>query len=59
MPKIEVNEGLFFSLLGRRMERAELDLALQSAKAELDEWDTGTGGAGSAASDDGASARVI
>ncbi|MEI6387288.1 MAG: phenylalanine--tRNA ligase subunit beta [Spirochaetota bacterium] len=59
MPKIEVNEGLFFSLLGRRMERAELDLALQSAKAELDEWDTGPGGAGSGGAGPGAPARII
>ncbi|MFZ4616840.1 MAG: phenylalanine--tRNA ligase subunit beta, partial [Rectinemataceae bacterium] len=47
MPKIEVNEGLFFSLLGRRMERTELEHALQAAKAEVDEW-VGSGAQGSA-----------
>lgn len=51
MPKIEVNERLFFSLLGRSMDEAELELALQSAKAELDGWgveaaDEVTGGSG-------------
>jgi len=40
MPKIEVNERLFFDLVGRKMEAAELELALQSAKAELDGWGT-------------------
>lgn len=39
MPKIEVNEKLFFSLVGRRMEAAELEGALETAKAELDAWD--------------------
>ncbi|MEI6874813.1 MAG: phenylalanine--tRNA ligase subunit beta, partial [Spirochaetota bacterium] len=38
MPKIEVNEGLFFSLLGGRQDPAALEFALTSAKAELDEW---------------------
>lgn len=38
MPKIDVNERLFFDLVGRRMEKAELELALESAKAELDGW---------------------
>jgi phenylalanyl-tRNA synthetase beta chain len=38
MPKIEVNENLFFSLLGRRVEAAELESMLTAAKAELDEW---------------------
>ena len=38
MPKIEVNEELFFSLLGQRMEAEVLEPALTSAKAELDEW---------------------
>jgi phenylalanyl-tRNA synthetase beta chain len=38
MPKIEVNESLFFSLLGRRYEAAELEAKLEGAKAELDEW---------------------
>ncbi|MDP3178637.1 MAG: phenylalanine--tRNA ligase subunit beta [Spirochaetaceae bacterium] len=38
MPKIEVNESLFFSLLGRRPGKAELEEALTCAKAELDEW---------------------
>jgi phenylalanyl-tRNA synthetase beta chain len=38
MPKIEVNESLFFSLLGRRYDAAGLEEALPGAKAELDEW---------------------
>jgi phenylalanyl-tRNA synthetase beta chain len=38
MPKIEVNESLFFSLLGRRVGAAELEALLPAAKAELDEW---------------------
>jgi phenylalanyl-tRNA synthetase beta chain len=38
MPKIEVNENLFFSLLGRRTSPAELEEILPAAKAELDEW---------------------
>ncbi len=38
MPKIEVNESLFFSLFGRRCEAAELEGLLPAAKAELDEW---------------------
>jgi phenylalanyl-tRNA synthetase beta chain len=38
MPKIEVNENLFFSLLGRRVGAAELEEMLPAAKAELDEW---------------------
>ena len=44
MPKIEVNERLFFSLLGRRCGASELEELLMGAKAELDEWDA-TGGA--------------
>ncbi len=39
MPKIEVDEKLFFDLVGRRMEAAELEHALETAKAELDLWD--------------------
>jgi phenylalanyl-tRNA synthetase beta chain len=39
MPKIEVNEKLFFSLLGRRFDATELEGRLEGAKAELDEWD--------------------
>jgi phenylalanyl-tRNA synthetase beta chain len=38
MPKIEVNESLFFSLLGRRHDAASLEAVLPGAKAELDEW---------------------
>jgi phenylalanyl-tRNA synthetase beta chain len=38
MPKIEVNENLFFSLLGRRYDAAGLEGILPGAKAELDEW---------------------
>ncbi|MDR0685572.1 MAG: phenylalanine--tRNA ligase subunit beta [Spirochaetaceae bacterium] len=38
MPKIEVNEELFFSLAGRRWKtREELEAVLTCAKAELDE----------------------
>jgi len=39
MPKIEVDETLFFDLVGRRMEATELEHALETAKAELDQWD--------------------
>lgn len=39
MPKIEVNESFFFSLLGRRYEAPELEEILTAAKAELDGWD--------------------
>lgn len=39
MPKIEVNETLFFSLLGDRMDADALEAVLPGAKAELDEWD--------------------
>jgi len=38
MPKIEVNESQFFSLLGRRVGPAELEALLPVGKAELDEW---------------------
>ncbi|MBN2874895.1 MAG: phenylalanine--tRNA ligase subunit beta [Spirochaetales bacterium] len=46
MPKIEVNERLFFELVGRRMEDTELEAALETAKAELDGWgeDSADGG---------------
>ena len=54
MPKIEVNESLFFSLLGRRWGHAELDERLTGAKAELDEWATEGESAGL-----GAEERVI
>jgi phenylalanyl-tRNA synthetase beta chain len=43
MPKIEVNESLFFSLLGRRLGAAALEAELVNAKAELDEWDPEVG----------------
>lgn len=39
MPKIEVNESLFFKLLGRKMDAASLEAILPGAKAELDAWD--------------------
>jgi phenylalanyl-tRNA synthetase beta chain len=39
MPKIEVNETLFFSLLGEKLDAEALDKALPTAKAELDGWD--------------------
>lgn len=37
MPKIEVNEKLFFSLTGKKYSYSELEEKLTSAKAELDE----------------------
>lgn len=37
MPKIDVNEKLFFNLLGKRLDYAELEEKLTCAKAELDE----------------------
>jgi phenylalanyl-tRNA synthetase beta chain len=43
MPKIEVNEKLFFSLLGADPDPAELEEILPTAKAELDEWDRQSG----------------
>ncbi len=39
MPKIEVNEKLFFDLLGRRLDAQALEGILPNAKAELDAWD--------------------
>ncbi len=47
MPKIEVNEKLFFELVGRRMEPDRLERSLTVAKAELDGF--GTDGAGPSA----------
>ena len=43
MPKIDVNEGLFFKALGRKFEKAELVELLTAAKAELDDWPQGEG----------------
>ena len=43
MPKIDVNEGLFFKALGRKLEKAELVELLTAAKAELDDWPQGEG----------------
>jgi phenylalanyl-tRNA synthetase beta chain len=43
MPKIDVNERLFFQVLGRRYGKAELTELLTTAKAELDEWAEGEG----------------
>ena len=43
MPKIDVNEELFFTTLGRRYEAAELVALLTTAKAELDDWPKGEG----------------
>jgi len=51
MPKIEVNENLFFSLLGRRCDAAELERIFPAAKAELDGWDPSEGPAGEAGGD--------
>ena len=39
MPKIEVNEKLFFDLLGDRPDEIRLEAILPTAKAELDGWD--------------------
>src|SRR5512145_1172087 len=41
MPKIEVNEKLFFDMLGKRYEAEELEEVLTQAKAELDGWEKG------------------
>ncbi len=54
MPKIEVNEQLFFALLGRRCGAAELEELLMGAKAELDEWNT----ADSAGSDESRTIKI-
>jgi len=43
MPKIDVNEQLFFSTLGRRFAKDELEALLPVAKAELDDWPEGGG----------------
>ncbi|MCE5256368.1 MAG: phenylalanine--tRNA ligase subunit beta [Spirochaetaceae bacterium] len=43
MPKIEVNEKLFFSLLGEKCTAERLEEIFPTAKAELDEWDTSSG----------------
>ncbi len=43
MPKIDVNEELFFKALGRKFEKAELTELLTAAKAELDDWPQGEG----------------
>ncbi|MCE1206648.1 MAG: phenylalanine--tRNA ligase subunit beta, partial [Spirochaetia bacterium] len=40
MPKIEVNEKLFFDLLGERYSAEQLEEIFPTAKAELDGWDT-------------------
>jgi phenylalanyl-tRNA synthetase beta chain len=46
MPKIEVNEALFWKLLGRKYGKDELDALLPCAKAELDEWPEASGSGG-------------
>ncbi len=43
MPKIEVNEQLFFALYGERPDADALERALPAAKAELDEWNRAEG----------------
>jgi phenylalanyl-tRNA synthetase beta chain len=43
MPKIDVNEKLFFQALGRRFAEEELTGLLTAAKAELDDWPEGEG----------------
>jgi len=56
MPKIDVNESLFFSLVGRAYGPAELEALLPCAKAELDEWELP---AGAVPGGPGSSDRVI
>ncbi len=41
MPKIDVNEELFFKTLGRKLAREELAQLLTTAKAEIDDWAPG------------------
>ncbi len=43
MPKIDVNEKLFFHALGKKLGKAELSELLVTAKAELDDWPEGEG----------------
>jgi phenylalanyl-tRNA synthetase beta chain len=43
MPKIEVNEKDFFSLIGEKLKKDDLVQVLTSAKAELDDWDESEG----------------
>jgi phenylalanyl-tRNA synthetase beta chain len=43
MPKIDVNEKLFFQTLGKTLVKNELTELLTSAKAELDDWPEGEG----------------
>ncbi|MGA2761875.1 MAG: phenylalanine--tRNA ligase subunit beta [Spirochaetia bacterium] len=43
MPKIDVNENLFFATLGKKFARGELTELLTAAKAELDDWPEGQG----------------
>ena len=43
MPKIDVNEELFFRALGKRYGEEELKALLVTAKAELDDWPRGEG----------------
>jgi phenylalanyl-tRNA synthetase beta chain len=43
MPKIDVNERLFFQVLGKKMGREELVALLPAAKAELEDWPEGEG----------------
>ncbi|MBN1411987.1 MAG: phenylalanine--tRNA ligase subunit beta [Spirochaetales bacterium] len=39
MPKIEIQESIFFKLLGQKMKEPELVSILEGAKAELDGWE--------------------
>ena len=43
MPKIDVNEELFFRTIGRRCNADDLKALLVTAKAELDDWPAGEG----------------
>ena len=46
MPKFNTSAELFYSLLGERPSRSELEELLPVAKAELDEYDDALGGGG-------------
>jgi phenylalanyl-tRNA synthetase beta chain len=43
MPKIDVNEKLFFQTLAKKINKEELGELLTAAKAELDDWPPGEG----------------
>ncbi len=43
MPKIEIDARAFYQLLGKKPDHSSLELMLESAKAELDDWDENEG----------------